>query len=425
MGIIPDPNPNILSEILKLVRSPRVQYLGGQFNRALGNSTGPFRSYSPQGSSRTGASPRLNSGYSNAGAAIGSVLSQLGGSPQQQQQDPLTTLYEQLLNRLQQPVSMPTGIDTKDLLRQVQAALNPIYDQRVHAAQSQSDKGRAEVKDMYRALSNDYERLAPEQVAQAKEAQKQVEALYGQLRSNIEGSYSRVSNEQADLFQQLGIQDALPSVLQDQAPAVTDALTAASENQAQQQQRYQDIGQMDASYYREGSPIATMAGNEIQTNMLDELTNYLNQVEAERTSGIQTAYMDQLGQAQNQLSQQQQSAQNEASRRQEMIWQMLQSQLQGRQQQQQQALTPDTFMSQLPPQIQQAVAGAFTQLQRSPEAVYGKVEDKRNPVPGTFVEITPQWYMAQADEMLRRGQLDPVIHQALLMYLQLYFGSGK
>jgi hypothetical protein len=163
-----------------------------------------------------------------------------------------------------------------------------------------------------------------------------------------------------------------------------------------------------------------MAGNEISTDMLVKLQEQLAQIEAERASGIQSGYMDQLGQAQGQLAQQQQMAQSEAARRQEMLFSMLQNSMKSGQQQ---ALTPDFFMGGLPQNTQQAVAGAFTQLQRSPEAVYGKVEDKRNPVPGSFVETTPEWYMAQADEMLRRGEIDATTHQALLMYLQLNFSS--
>ncbi len=419
-------DPDIAVALERLTRSPRVRFGVGQLQQALPFAGGPFSANRPPG-----ASPIMNGGSSGTfsphsrqgdtfGRGIGSIISQLGG---QQQQDPMMALYEQLLDQLQQPVNMPTGVDTEDLMNQVRKALDPIYNQRAQAAQAQSQRGRTDVKNMYRALSDDYERLAPQQVAQAKDAQEQVSQLYGQLRSNIEGSYSRVSEEQGDLFKQLGIESALPSVLEEQQAPVQEALTAASENQAQQQQRYLDIGQEDATYYREGSPNATMTGNEISTNMLAELQDYLNQVEAERTAGIQSGYMDQLGQANSLLAQQQQSAQSEAGRRQEMLWQMLQSQLQGGQKQQ--ALTPDTFMSQLPAQQQQAVGSAFTQLQRSPEAVYGKVEDKRNPVPGSFVETTPQWYMAQADEMLRRGEIDPVTHQALLMYMQLYYGSSK
>ncbi len=375
-----------------------------------------------------GASPVVGTwheGDTGLGTGIGSsaadAVSQILG---QRAQDPLMALYNQLIEQLQAPVNMPTGVNQADLMEQVRKALDPIYNQRAKAAQTQSDTARAEVKDMYRALSNDYERLAPQQVAQATAAQDQIKQLYGQLRSNIEGTYSRVSTEQADLFKQLGIESALPDVMEEQQPAMTDALTAASENQAQQQQRYLDMGQADATYYREGSPNATMAGNEISTDLLNQLQTYLQQNEAERTSGIQSTYMDQLNQANNRLMQQQQMAQSEAGRRQEMLWQMLQSQLQGRTQQQTK-LTPDMFMGQLPEEVQQQLGSAFTRLQRSPEAVYGKVEDKRNPVPGTFVETTPEWYMAQADEMLRRGEIDQTTHQALLMYLQLYFKSGQ
>lgn len=422
---------DIAATLARLVQSPRVQYGADQLKRAFPQASGPLRTNNQfSGGGGTGASPRIGQILSQFSNELGGQLrgtgGQLGGIAARmtpQPQDPLMNLYQQLVDQLEQPVNMPTGINTEDLMKQVRDAIDPIYNQRSQAAKDQSSRARADVQGMYGALADDYERLAPQQIEQAKAAQEEIKALYGQLRSNVEGSYSRVSEEQSDLFKQLGIEAALPEVLQEQAAPVTESLTAASENQAQQQQRYMDIGQMDSTFYREGSPNATMRGNEVSTDMLAQLQDYLNQVEAERTSGIQTAYMDQYNQAQSQLGQQQQLAQTEAARRQEMLWQMLQGQLQSSPQQK--ALTPDSFMGQLPPETQQSIAGAFTQLQRSPEAVYGKVEDPRNPVPGTFVETTPQWYMSQADEMLRRGEIDAVTHQALQMYMSLYFGSGK
>lgn len=421
-------NPaGLAAELARLVQSPRVRYGVNDLKRILPMASGPLRTTSPAPQNQSGASQRFGQwkdGDQTGGAfnGIGSILGQISGQ-MQQQQDPLTQLYNELLSQLQTPVQQPTGVDTEGLMQQIQSALNPIYDQRAQAAQGQSDRARGEVKDMYRALSNDYERLAPEQVAQADAAQDDVSQLYGQLRSNIEGSYARVSQDQADQFQRLGIQDALPSVLEKQQAPVQDALTAASENQAQQQQRYEDIGQEDSTYYREGSPIATMAGNEYSTDLLAQLGDYLKQNDAERVSGIQSAYMDQLGQANSQLMQQQQMASTETGRRQDMLWQMLQSQLQGNKQQQ--ALTPDSYMAQLPPQLQGSVAGAFTQLQRSPEAVYGKTEDPRNPVPGSFVETTPEWYLQQTDKLFQAGQIDASTRQALLMYIQLYYGMGQ
>lgn len=423
MPLIPTPSPATITEILNFIRSPGLRYGASELLRNAPLGAGPMSTNRPGRIPLSrGASPRQNPGISGIGEGLGSTIGRLfsQGMPQQQAEDPLMSLYQSLLDQLQSPVNMPTGIDTEDLMNQVRKAIDPIYDQRSKSAQNQSARGRKEVEDMYRALSQDYERLAPQQAAQAQQAQQQVEQLYGQLRSNIQGDYSRVSKEQGDLFKQLGIEAALPDVLAEQQAPVTDALTAAAQNQAQQSQRYMDMGQADATYFREGSPIATMRGNEIRTDMLAELQDYLAQIEAERTSGIQTSYLDQLGQAQNNLLQQQQMANSEAGRRQEMLWQMLMSQIQGGKQT---PLTPDTFMSQLSPDQQQSVGSAFTRLQRSPEAIYGKVEDKRNPVPGSFVETTPQWFMAQADEMLRRGEIDPTTHQALLMYLQLYYGN--
>jgi hypothetical protein len=407
--------------LARLVQSPRVQYIGRQFGNAAQNqSSGPLR----LGHGGMGNRSASGGSFPNIGAAISDAARQavdLSGRGQQvEQSDPLMDLYQQLLEQLQSPVNMPTGVDKEDLMNQVRKAIDPIYDQRAKSAEARTGRATGQVKDMYRALSNDYERLAPEQIAQADAAKQEIESLYGSLRSNIKGDYARVSDEQGELFKSLGIEAALPDVLEEQQAPVEDALVAAAENQAGQEQRYMDMGQMDSTYYREGSPNATMTGNEISTDMLSQLQDYLGQVEAERTSGIQSAYADQLNQANTQLGQAQQSAQSETARRQEMLWQMLQGQMN----QKQQPLTPDSFMGQLPPNMQQSVAGAFTQLQRSPEAVYGKVEDKRNPVPGSFVETTPEWYMAQADEMLKRGQIDPQTHQALLMYLQLNFGNG-
>lgn len=433
-------DPNLIANILQLVKSPRVKYTAKQFGSLAPRSVGgplttghgrmpsmpqPTRGASVAGSGGGGGHLGGNLG-AGAGAGLGQVLGDLVNGMDMQQFDPIAAMYDQLVGQLQSPVQQPQEIDRNALMEQVKAAINPIYDARANAAKANSEHAQQNVTNMYNALAQDYKDLAPQQAAQAQQSQKDIEQMYGQLRSNIEGSYSRVSKEQADLFKSLGIQDALPEVLGDQNAAVQDASIAASENQAQQQQRYEDIGNMDETYYREGAPIAVQTGNEYNVDLLNQLQNYLGQVEGDRASGIQSGYMDQLAQAQNQYNQQQQMAYGEADRRQQMLWQMLQAQLQAASQTpQQQALTPDSYMQQLDPNMQSSVAGAFTQLERSPEAVYGKVEDPRNPVPGTYVETTPEWYMAQADQMLQRGEIDPATHQALEMYLRLYFKTGQ
>lgn len=253
-------NATLINNIIQLVKSPRVRQMGESLRRATGTVGQPFGLHNTRGmstrapsQSRTpGASP--NTGIGQAfGRGIGQVISGLGQNPTQS--DPLMDLYAQLINQLQQPVQMPTGIDTDNLMQQVQNAINPIYDQRIQQAQDTADYATDQVREMYRALSNDYERLAPQQVEQAEAAQQDIQQLYGQLRSNITGDYARVSKEQADLFQDLGIEAALPEVLDQQDDSVTEALTAAAQTQAQNEQRYSDIGQMDATYFRQGSPM--------------------------------------------------------------------------------------------------------------------------------------------------------------------------
>src|SRR5512138_360673 len=175
-------NPaGLAAELARLVQSPRVRYMGDQFKRILPMASGPFRSNTPMPQNSRGASQRFgqwHEGDSTGGAFnnIGSILGQFGQQIQQQQ-DPLMNLYAQLLDQLQSPVPQPQGVDTQGLMNQIQSALNPIYDQRAAAAQNQSDRARADIKDMYRALSNDYERLAPQQVQQAQDAQSQIEDL--------------------------------------------------------------------------------------------------------------------------------------------------------------------------------------------------------------------------------------------------------
>lgn len=380
--------------------------LGSSLNRL--NSTG--------GNSSAGIGSVLGSSFGRLGSALGSV----GGPNQPQQQDPMMELYNQLVDQLSSPVQRPSGVNQEDLMSQIQKALNPIYDARAQKAQGQSDRARGEVKDMYRALSNDYERLAPVAKQQAQAAQEEIQQLYGQLRSNIQGDYSRVAKEQADLFQQLGIEQAAPDVLNEQQDMVNQSLQSAQQNQTQQEQRYMDIGNIDQTYYTEGSPLATMTGNEISTDLLAQLQDYLNQNESERVSGIQSGYMDQLNQANSLLAQQQQQADSEVGRRQEMLWNMLQSTMNSKQQ----PVTPDSIMQSLDPNSQRSLAEAFTRLQRSPEAIYGKTRDPRNPS-APFVETTPEWYLAQADEMLRRGEINATTHQQLVMYLQSYYGMGQ
>lgn len=344
------------------------------------------------------------------------------GASGQQEQNPLGDLYEQLLSMLTGPV----GVNTEDLMGQVRGQFDPIYDARRQAienmmgrASERTGRERTEVEGLYNDLAEDYERLAPEAAEQAEEGQEDVERLYGQLASNIEGTYSRISNEQADLFKQLGIEAAAPDVLNPQAQQAAARTSDAQSLGAINEQRYEDIGNIDESYYRQGSPLASLTGKNRSSELQYQLQDYLAGreddivgLEAERTSGIQQAYTQLAQQAQAQAAQQQQSQAG-------MLWDILQSQLQAQQPDMSQIDPADQIFMSMPPQIQQEMSTAIRSLETSEEAVYGKVEDPRHPVPGTFVTTTPEWYLKQIDELFKRGDISPQTRQALIAYYRL------
>jgi hypothetical protein len=353
------------------------------------------------------------------GAGTG-TRSGFGTAPGYQEQNPLGGLYEQLLGML----TSGSGVNEADLMAQIRGQFDPVYDARRQAiegmmsqAEGRTDRNRADVESLYGDLAEDYERLAPEAKAQAEQAQAEVEQLYGELRSNIEGTYSRISDEQSDQFKQLGIEEVAPSVLNPQAEQAAAASADASELQAINAQRYMDIGNMDQRYYREGSPLATLTGANRSSDLLVQLQDYLagregdiTQLEAERTAGIQSAYTQLAQQAQSQAFQQQ-------GQQAGMLWDILQSQLQG--QQEPTEMTADTFLTTLPPQMQQEVGSIFRQLERRPEVIQNRQEQKGHPVPGTYVNITPEWWLNEVDRMYEQGQISDSTRQALMMYLRL------
>lgn len=340
----------------------------------------------------------------------------------EEQQNPLGDLYEQLLGML----TGGSGVNTENLMGQVRGQFDPIYDARRQAIESmmgrateRTGRERDEVEGLYGDLAKDYERLAPEAAAQADEAQAEIDKLYGELRSNIEGTYSRISDEQSDEFKQLGIEAAAPDVLNPQAQQAAARSADAQTLGAINEQRYMDMGNIDESYYRQGSPLAQLTGKNRSSDLQYQLQDYLAGreddivgLEAERSAGIQQAYTQLAQQAQAQGSQQQMQ---QAS----MLWDILQSQLQAQQPDMSEVSPADQILMSMPPQIQQEMSTAIRSLETSQEAVYGKVEDPRHPVPGTFVSTTPEWYLKQIDELFKRGNISEQSRQALIAYYRL------
>lgn len=338
-----------------------------------------------------------------------------------QQENPLGSLYDMLIGML----TGPTGVDTSGLMDRVRGAYDPIYDARRKAiedlmarTEQRTTAGRREIEGLYEGLGQDYERLAPEAAAQAEEARAQTEELFGQLKSNVEGNYSRIQGEQGDLLKKLGQEHVVGDVLEPQGEQAAAAMGRADELGAINQQRMSDIGNIDESYYRQGAPLARLAGTNKSADLLSQLNEFLGQrqsdismLEGERTAGIQGSYNQLFSQAQAQAAQQKQQQTG-------MLFDLLQSQLQAANQPPPE-LTAGSFLGSLQPNLQQDVGTAFRSLERSPEAVYGRVEDPRHPVPGTFVPTTDEWWFNAVDDMYDKGQISDATRNALVQFLRL------
>lgn len=330
----------------------------------------------------------------------------------------LGDLYEQLLSQLTSPV----GVNEDDLMAQIRGQYDPVFDARraaieqgMQRTEQRTQRGREDIEGSYEAFAQEYKDLAPEQREQAAQAQADIEQLYGELRSNIEGNYSRIAGEQEDLFAQLGIEGATEEVLDPQQEQTLQSMTAAEELGTQQQQRYMDIGNVDETYYREGAPLARLTGANRSTDLLTQLQDYLSeqemglqQLEAERTSGIQSAYNQLLSQSRSQAASQQQSQQ-------QMLWQMLQSQMEG---QQPQELTPETYYQTLPPELQQEVGAAFRSIERSEAVQTGQVPGR---VGGTFVSTPDAYWLEAAEQMRSEGRISDQAYMALVNYIRMSF----
>lgn len=336
--------------------------------------------------------------------------------------DPLGELYTSLIEQLQGPV----GVDESDLMAQIRRQFDPVFDARRAAleemmatAERRTGRGRGEVESQYEALRRDYLERAPEARQQAQEAQAEVEELYGQLRSNIEGNYSRIQQEQADLFEQLGIEAAAPEVLEPQGEEAAGAMTRADELGTLAEQRMADIGEIDESYYRSGAPLARLTGSNISTDMLRNLEDYLRgretditQLEAERTAGIQGAFTQLLQQAQSRAQQQEQFQQ-------QMLFDILRGQMEARQQEPPDLTDPLTFVQTLPGPQRQNLMDAYARIQQDPTVIENRQPFSQSLIGGETVPTTPQYLISLADKMLEESTISQPTYQNLVYLLSL------
>lgn len=324
--------------------------------------------------------------------------------PPQQQESQLGELYETLLGLL----TTNQGVNPDALMAQTRSQIDPIYDARRQDAESRTARGREDVESLYSDLSGDYKETALEQEEFAQQDQQAVEQLYGELRKNMEGNYARISEEQEEMFSQLGIEEAAPEVMAPQGEQALASMNRADELGAINEQRYEDIGNIDRDYYSEGAPLANLTGTNRSSDMLFELESFLNNLESERAAAINQQY----GSA---LSSQQGRADQMQMQQADMLWNILQRQLDATQQEPQE-MTPDLFLGMLPPNTQQGVAEAYRSIERSEGAVTGQTPGA---VPGTYVSTPDAWWLEQASRMYEEGAIDKTTYDALSSYIRM------
>jgi hypothetical protein len=120
-------------------------------------------------------------------------------------------------------------------------------------------------------------------------------------------------NDQAKEFSNLGIQSALPDATKNQRSDL-DYLSKLNDTQgASQLSDLNAENNADLNYYNEGKGIMRLAGNEAQTDLMSQLTDYLNSqgdarssLEGQRQSAIATLQQQLSQQAAQQAQQSQQ-----------------------------------------------------------------------------------------------------------------------
>lgn len=348
----------------------------------------------------------------------------VGFGGKQPRPDPLGQLYMDLIESLQGPAM---GVDSADLMAQITAAIDPVFNARQQAienlmarAQERVGSNRQNVEQMYEDLSQDYLEQVPEAQAQGEAAEAEVEQLYGQLASNIEGHYSRIAAEQEEQFKRLGIEAAAPEVMGEQGEQQAQALAAAEQLGTVNRQRYEDIGNIDATYFREGAPLASLQGKNLSAEMLQGLEDYLFQreqdllqLQGERSSEITSAFQQLMGSAQGSVAEQQRWQT-------EMLFNALENMQEQRRWESEFGLKQQSQMGALgglSPQSASRVNSALQSILLNPNVVAGRQTDPDALIAGTRVPLTDAYLRQLAAQYAQQYGLSQAEYNALVQML--------
>lgn len=351
------------------------------------------------------------------------------------QPNPLEQLLQAMQSMVGQGMGMGTSYqpDLENLMGQITGAVDPVYDARRAAieqlmgrATERTTAGRADVTGMYEALARDYGTQAGVAEQQMEEAQAEAAALQGQLKKNIQGTYSRIQEEQADLFSDLGIEAAAPEVLGAQAEDQAFQETQAAQMGTLSEDYYNQLGAADQAYYTQGAPLARLEGTNRSADLLAALQDYMAQSEAgitelegQRTGDIMSAYNQLAMQAQQFAQQQtQQSQGNQWGQMQDLFGNLMQMGY-GPQEQAPGLTTSALGIAEqlgLDPNEAQQMQSMIGELGRNPALLYG---ESINPETGKPVKTTG----TQVQQMIGSLAVSQRVKQALSVWAEQAFGA--
>lgn len=233
--------------------------------------------------------------------------------PQSQQQPNsgtpsfLQQLFQQLLGSAQQTYKQPSA---QEILAQATKTAGSQYDPQISAinrqmgrAKTTAGKNKKEIGKLYTAGADAYnadmatgKKTGATAVADEKARQKD-------LQKKLSSDYSSSMDSQIAEFKNLGIQDALPDATKNQRGDLDYLSKLNATEGASQLSGLNSQNTADQQYYNEGKGIMRLTGNEAQSDLTTQLTDYLNS-QGDARSSLEGQRQAAIAQLQQQLTSQ-------------------------------------------------------------------------------------------------------------------------
>jgi hypothetical protein len=202
--------------------------------------------------------------------------------------DPFQALQEQLYNAANGINVAPTPLE--ELRKMATSQVAAQYDPQLAALNSEI-KGHGDravrsektARDMYGALSKDYLSQMPDITAQYKAEDDATNQRYDQAQQQMNGEYQDNAKQQDDVLKQLGITAAAPDASQQ---TKEDQAYFQNQTEADQQNALSALSQQQSAqtdYQRNLGSNAKMAGENTAEGIHQDLTDYLNQANSQKT----------------------------------------------------------------------------------------------------------------------------------------------